>query len=98
MTSFTPPKRFELGGITVKVKQNPELMKTTGAFGVAIFNEGEIHLDTKSHPVDIQAITFLHEKIHFILFTMGNQELCQDEEFVDTFASLLWQSMKTERY
>lgn len=39
------------------------------------------------------AVTFYHELVHAILFTMGKMQ--HDEEFVDAFGSLLYQFMRT---
>jgi len=39
--------------------------------------------------------TFCHELVHCILFAMGKQQ--HDEEFVDGFANLLHQYMKTQK-
>lgn len=42
--------------------------------------------------------TFYHEKVHMILDTMCEQELSQNEKFVDQFAKLLRQSDETSVY
>jgi hypothetical protein len=39
------------------------------------------------------AVTFYHELVHAILFTMGKSN--HDEEFVDSFGQLLYQYVKT---
>ena len=41
---------------------------------------------------------FFHELVHCILFSLGKNELSEDEAFVDTFAGLLHQAMKTATY
>lgn len=95
---FKTPKEIEVGGQLFKIIQTDSLRKLAGAFGQAHLMTGEIYLDTKDTPVDTQAITYYHEVFHCILDTLGRKELCLDEEFVDSVANLLWQSIKTAKY
>jgi len=46
-----------------------------------------------SLPEQAQEVTFYHELVHAILFTMGKTN--HDEEFVDTFGGLLHQFSRT---
>lgn len=95
---FRLPKQIELGGATITVKESEGLTKHAGALGQSIYDTLEIHLDQKLKPEDVKAITYYHELTHFILHTMGQNELNRDEGFVDNFANLLWQSIKTAKY
>lgn len=94
---FIMPKAFEVGGMTVVVKEDDDLYSSHGAFGMMDIDKGVLFMDSNLEG-DTKAITFFHEKVHAILGTLGRKELNEDEEFVDSFANLLWQSMKTARY
>jgi len=49
-------------------------------------------------PEDTLAITYYHELVHAIFEALGKDELCNDEGLVDSFAGLLWQSIKTAKF
>ena len=42
--------------------------------------------------------TFYHELVHTILDTMGRGELSQDEVFVNTFSSFLFEAIRSFKY
>jgi hypothetical protein len=95
---FKPPKEIEVGGQVFKIIHTEDLRKMAGAFGQAHLMTGEIYLDTKGTPNDTQAITYYHELMHVIFDTLGEKEMCQNEELVDSVANLLWQSIKSAKY
>ncbi|HET8685213.1 MAG TPA: hypothetical protein VFM18_00960 [Methanosarcina sp.] len=91
------PKSFEIGGITVAVVEDPHLYESHGCFGMMDLDNGKLFIDS-GLVGDVRGITFLHEKIHMVLNTLGKTELNEDEAFVDGVANLLWQAIKTEKY
>lgn len=94
---FKIPREFELAGQTISVVQTPDIGYLSRACGMSKFDDGLIVIDPTLKG-DIKPITFYHEMVHFILNQLGRYELCQDEGFVDSFANLLWQSIKTAKY
>lgn len=93
----TLPKEFQVGGKTFKVRMIPTLAKC-GALGMARYDDCEIWLEASIQNDDMKGITFYHEIVHVILDTMGRNSLRDDEEFVDSFANLLWQIEKTGKH
>ena len=91
---ITVPKKFDVGGITVDVIDEVIAAKTIGE---ARYAKQQIAINMKAAPQDTVNQTFIHELTHWILFIMGKNELCNDEQFVDVFAHLLCQAFKTSR-
>jgi predicted SprT family Zn-dependent metalloprotease len=95
------PKQFNLLGHTIKVNVTPNFRLIDGNLGEANYSEGSINLqgNTKEFPVSKEMLehTYLHEVIHFVLYFMGNEELREDEGFVDLFAGLLHQALQTQK-
>lgn len=94
---FRLPKSFEIGGITINVIEDPHLYESHGAYGMMDMDRGKLFIE-ETLQGDTRAITFFHEKVHMILNTLGKTELNEDEAFVDSFANLLWQALKTAKY
>ena len=44
----------------------------------------------KKYPVQTRKQTFWHEVVHAMLDEIGEEELCEDEGFVDAFAKQLY--------
>lgn len=83
------PKKFELAGTTWKVLETEHLVNC----GQCHVNEATIKLDKKL-PTDVKEQSFLHELVHAILYTMGDNTE-HDEKFVDAMAHMLHQYLKT---
>ena len=94
---FKLPKSFEIGGMTVEVILDPNLLETHGAYGMMDMDRGKLFMQDDLSG-DVQAITFHHEVVHMILNTLGKSDLNGDEGFVDGLANLLWQALKTAKY
>lgn len=62
--------------------------------GFAKYDENEILLNKNNIPSAMEH-TLCHELIHFILYYMNIPKLRDDEHFVDVFAGLLHQSLKS---
>ena len=91
------PKSFTLGGITITVEED-ETLKKKGAIGEARYSEQKILIAKDIAPVESTEQAFLHELTHYILFFMNEDELRNNEQFVDTFAHFLYQALKTGNY
>lgn len=95
------PKEFELLSQRITVEFKDDLVERAGAVGLASFMENKIYIQnkTKQHKIvkDQQMLTYYHELIHMILFTMGEEKLNKKESFVDMFASLLYQHERSKK-
>lgn len=94
------PSSFELGGTTYKVEQVDNLLEGDNvAFinfptsTVRIANQFKGSTCSASY----KEVSFYHELVHGILDTMGQSELSSDEVFVEGFANLLHQYIKTAK-
>ena len=92
------PSKFKLFGIPVTVKQKAGLIKERGYIGFANYPTQSIVLDISVAPLETTEQAFYHERLHWILFLMGKDDLRNDEEFVDTLAHLMYQADKTAEY
>lgn len=82
-------------GFTVK-KQMTEYMANENLMGASRFVSGEMYLNP-SQPREALEHTYLHELVHMVLVAMNEGDLNVNEAFVDMFAGLLHQSMKTSK-
>lgn len=96
------PKTFQLHGQTYKVQhsrapkgETPESVAEYA--GLSNRYKGLCWVSTDGHP-DSQERVFYHELTHLILFHLGQNKANKDEKFVDGFASLLHQFLKTRKY
>jgi hypothetical protein len=86
---FSVPSSFKLAGMTWTVIQVPGLD-----------NLGETHRDALKIELReeltpaIKKQTFLHELLHAIWFTMGDEEGGEEKD-VEAFAQLLYQALST---
>jgi Zn-dependent peptidase ImmA (M78 family) len=92
------PVKFKLGGLDITIEYQNDLAKTKGLSGQAVYTEQKIVLDgSAQHEQSIEQ-TFCHELVHYILSTMGEEDLCNNEKFVDVFATFLHQVKVTSEY
>lgn len=100
------PKSFTLLAKTINVKQASKKCTKLNKYGAYYSTLNKILL-ADSLIVDNQEIklpkdniehTFLHEATHAILQAMGEDELNDNEKFVDTFSGLLHQVLTTQKY
>ena len=93
------PKSFKLAGHTITVRYDPKLLHNDDCLGLANYRDLEIVLQpstkTRTIPRSQLEQTFIHEKIHFILWVMSNDSR-KDEVFVDLMAQFLQQASTTE--
>lgn len=95
------PKSFKLGGKEYTVKEDNTIDYDHGWSGLHDANTLEIKLASKlgAAKMHIDSIeqTFYHELVHAILSSLHKYDLNKDEEFVDTFGTMLHQFMKTKK-
>ena len=96
------PKSFQLFGQTITVHFVSHLASENGNIGEARLGENKIYLqdNVEGRRMNKEQIewVFLHELIHTILSHMGEDELTQDEQIVDSISRLLHQALKTMKY
>ncbi len=96
------PKKFQLVGHEIKVEFVDDLYSRRGVVGQARYNENTLLIQS-SIPGHVRGIsdleqTYWHEAVHYILVTMGQDKINANDAFVDLFASLLHQILKTSEY
>jgi len=95
------PKSFKLFATTYNVVFDNDRMNELGYYGLCSYSEAKITLSTMKGKTQLNedriSDVFYHEKVHAILDMMNN-ELSNNEQFVDTFAKLLRQSDETSEY
>ena len=94
---FKLPKKFKVGSVDYEVKR-VEHCGNNDDFGfwrpqgiIEIANQAGGYEVSESKKMQ----TFLHELTHAILFTMGKEDLNDDESFVNTFSSFLNEAINT---
>ena len=92
---MTIPRQTELGGIVITVELDPTLHQQKGMIGEARYAEQKIVIDPRVAGRDTTEETYYHELVHFILFIMNEDELRNNEKFVDIFAHFLYQAVKS---
>lgn len=96
------PNSFNLLGHTVTVVFDDEKLDDKSALGYCSPTLNTITLTNKNGfrdlPQDVIEHTYWHEVVHFILKTMAEEELYTNEKFVDLFAGMLHQVLKTSNY
>lgn len=85
------PDQFQLGGITVTVVTNNTLAEERKCIGEARYSKQEIMIDKTAAPAQLTQQSFLHEVTHWILYMMNEEELRNNEKFVDNFAHYWYQ-------
>jgi hypothetical protein len=92
------PLSFMLGGLTVSVELDNTLVSSKRMLGEARYMEQLIHLDASIGKKQLIEQTYYHELVHWILYVMNEDELRNNEKFVDVFAQFLYQARVTEQY
>jgi len=93
------PNNFTLGGLNFHTEIVDNIDNT--GLGRTINCTGLMKIAQKFYgqaiPQDSQERTFYHELTHAILDELGYRELSNDEKFVDSFSSLLYQFEVTKK-
>ena len=89
------PTRLELGGISITVEVDTTMHQRLHMIGEAQYGTQKIVIDPSVAPAETTEQAFWHELIHWILFIMNEDKLRNHEKFVDVFAHLLYQAVKS---
>ena len=85
------PSKIRIGGQDINIYLKDHLFDEK--LGTICLASGELNIAEKFHEYNqsesSQVNTFIHEVVHGVLDTMGENKLSSDEKFVTTFASLL---------
>lgn len=85
------PSKIRIGGQDINIIIKDHLADEK--LGTICLASGELNIAEKFHEYNqsesSQVNTFIHEVVHGVLDTMGENKLSSDEKFVTTFASLL---------
>lgn len=96
------PTQFELFGQTIKVEWVEELNDKSGAKGETRYRENKISLQKNNkaftHLKSDAEVTYIHEVLHWVLNTLGEDEFNRDENRVDRLAHALHQVFVTSVY
>ena len=89
------PKKVTLAGIDINVVIDTHNEELRGNSGAACYRSQQIILDGTSYKEQSVEQAYFHELVHWILFIMNEDELKENEQFVDVFAHLLYQATKS---
>lgn len=97
------PKSFKLGGYTYSVKYKPVCLEVSGRIGEHKNLTPEIIIyrswaNKEKISDQHNEATFCHELTHGILRAMGEEELFENEKFVEAFSRYLHQYLVTAKY
>lgn len=102
LTPLRIPRAIWLHAQRIDVEEAPTLMFQEDNLGHAAYREYKIRLqrNEQAYPRPQYSIeqAYLHELVHWILHTMGEEELRSNEKFIDVFASLLHQALVMAEY
>ena len=90
------PKSFWLGGLQIDVTYDENLYKNRKIVGEARYPSQSITLDSVVLNKQLTEQNYFHELTHWILYVMNEDELRNNEKFVDLFAHFLCQARVTE--
>lgn len=101
------PTQVEIFGRIIKTYDDSIRLNAARNFGEARYGVNQIALATDMNgsqiPEDELKLTYLHELMHFITYLTGFEKTLSDkgidlEQFVDLFASALYQYEKSAKY
>jgi Zn-dependent peptidase ImmA (M78 family) len=88
-------KHYTLGTVKWTIEIDNNRMEDINAYGLCVYDRNIIYLQDRDRGKEAINETMQHEVIHSILNAMGESDLCKDERFVQGFAVLLNQYIKT---
>ncbi len=91
------PDSFWLGGLQIDVSYDENLYKNRKIVGEARYPSQSIFLDSVVLNKQSTEQSFYHELTHWILYMMNEDDLRNNEKFVDVFATFLHQARVTEQ-
>lgn len=99
--SILIPEKFRLNGKSIEVILDNGYCDNEKCLGEADFTQSIIticsHDRGKKLSKKDREQTFFHELVHMILDSMGKDRLKYDEDFVDLFATRLYEYEKTKQ-
>lgn len=100
---FRIPSSFMLFGETIKVVFKKDLIDREDIVGAACYRQNRIELqdikqEAYNRPESQMEVTFLHELVHFILWSLGEDEFRKDEKLVNLISRALHQVLTTMKY
>lgn len=90
------PRSFQLCGLTIDVKLDPDLYRTRKIVGEARYPDQLIILDTSTLGLQSLEQSYLHELVHWVFYILNEDEIRNNEKLVDQIAYLLHQSLQTK--
>jgi len=91
------PKSFNLFGHTITVECDDLKMDEMAADGIYSNKVKQITLHSSISKTKRETV-FLHEVVHAILKHLGEEELNENEKFVDLMAQMLHQFLTTQKF
>lgn len=91
------PKLFWLGGLQIDVSFDENLYRNRKIVGEARYPSQSITLDSVTLSKQSTEQNYFHELTHWILYMMNEDDLRNNEKFVDVFATFLYQARITEQ-
>jgi hypothetical protein len=98
--NYKIPKSFQLFQLTYNVIADSKEVREEECLGISSYRKQFITLlDKKDDYIsdDMKEQVFFHELIHIILAANGEEDLCNNEGFVDKMASSLHQFIRTSK-
>jgi predicted SprT family Zn-dependent metalloprotease len=99
MTKKFRPKKLSILGSDWKIKYQTDVIDKYGAYGMCYFEQHLILIQrpTRKYPLTEAFIeaTIFHELSHVLLYTMNEEQLNQDEKFVELMGLCLHHMIKT---
>lgn len=92
------PKSITLCGLDIEIELREGFCEETGMLGLADYKNIKIIIDPSVCPPQAVQQCLAHEICHFILWIMGEEDLRNNEKFVDMFGHLLFQAIKSGGY
>ena len=94
------PKSFTVGGQDIEVREIERC--DSGCLGECCVSEGfvDIAYTSRGRKIcdSVRLNTFFHELTHCILDTMGENEMSNNEKFVNTFSGFLTEAIRSFKY
>jgi hypothetical protein len=92
------PSSFWLGGLKIDVSYDENLHKNRRIVGEARYPSQSIVLDSVILSKQLMEQNFFHELTHWILYVMNEDDLRNNEKFVDVFAYFMHQALVTRQW
>lgn len=90
------PKKIKLYNYDIDIKRFKKIKKHWGKcdfhkYKIEVVDDSIFKDKNQKKAVEV---TYLHELTHFILYLMGENELTNNEKFIETFSHLLHQALE----